>query len=86
MSALAGPDSCAETEDARKKRFLVHLVGGGSIAMFLTARNLWEVKHDLRHHRALLGHYVCKSEFGLEQDVPALIPAGRIQMVLDCDT
>lgn len=77
-------DAPLERTDLRYEHaFSVHLVGGGSIKMMLDARDLADVHHALQHYRALIGRHVFESEIGLEEFLPALIPAARVQMVID---
>lgn len=79
VSALRLLEVAARHEQA----FLVHLVGGGCVKMMLEARDLADVQHALKHQRVLIGRHVFESEIGLEESMPALIPASRIQMVID---
>lgn len=73
----------AHRDNRHEQAFLVHLVGGGSVKMMLQASDLSDVQHSLQHNRALIGRHVFESEIGLEESMPALIPAARVQMVID---
>lgn len=81
MTAAQRPGAAARHEQA----FLIHLVGGGSLKMMLDARDLSDIQHALRQHRALIGRHVFESEIGLEESMHALVPAARVQMVIDCE-
>lgn len=66
-----------------QRLFTVHLMGGGTVTLGLELSNLFEVAETMARQRALIGHLAPPDGFGDAQWIPALIPASRIQMVLD---
>ena len=63
--------------------FTVHLTGGGTVTMELDASDLFGVAETMARQRALIGQLAPPDTYGETQWIAALIPASRIQMVLD---
>ena len=64
------------------REYSIHLVGGGKISLELQAADLEDVAHLLATHRHLIGR--SHSE-GHVSNCLALVPASRVQLVIDAD-
>lgn len=63
------------------KEYSVHLMGGEALRMRLEAADLTVVSERLRQERGLLGQLIVEEE-GCPRSVEALVPGGRIQLVV----
>lgn len=72
--------------DFRSSRWItVHLAGGGEVRLLVGMSHFLEVAEALDRRRSLLGQIAVDDGFGGETWVPALIPASRVNLVLDAD-
>lgn len=67
----------------QKRQYSIHLVGGGRISLQLPAADLEDVAHLLATQRHLVGR--SPAEDPSSDGCLALVPANRIQLVIDAD-
>lgn len=65
------------------REYAIHLVGGGAISLELEAVDLDDVAHLLSTRRHLIGRALSDGAIG--NGCLALVPANRIQLVIDAD-
>lgn len=80
---MAGVEKVSATFSSMTREYAIHLVGGGKICLELEAADLEDVAHLLATQRHLLGRAPAEGPTG--DSCLALVPANRIQLVIDAD-